>query len=461
MADITSAKQLREDRAPLAHQIMSLNDKVQAENRDFNAEEREQWDRLNSEYNLFTNRIQIAERTESILTEQNSPIDSQPKNSGAAPAAIPGRGDYDGRKALEGYENHREEPTSADRALAMQAWARVQEGMSIENSHERACRLTGVNPREKWFHAKIDDRPYSQVRRDFRNALSGNSVVGGAGTRPEGFVNSLEMALLAYAQMRQVADVLRTTDGNPITWPTVDNTSNTGRVVGENQTNTAETQPTFGKLVLSAYEYTSDFILIPNSFLTDSAFNLASEIAMMLGERLGRREAIETTTGAGTTRCKGVVTCAGTGVTSGAATVITSDELIDLYHSLDPSNRGGASVGWMFHDTCLKYFRKLKDADGQYLWQPGLMAGEPDTLYGKPVTINQSMEPLVSNLPVTAKKHVLFGDYSKFIIRLVGNDRFFRLDERYRDTDQTAFICFREMDSNTNKVSALKVLLQA
>ena len=71
------------------------------------------------------------------------------------------------------------------------------------------------------------------------------------------------------------------------------------------------------------------------------------------------------------------------------------------------------------------------------------------------------MEPLVSNLPVTAKKHVLFGDFSKFIIRLVGNDRFFRLDERYRDTDQTAFICFREMDSNTNKVSALKVLLQA
>jgi HK97 family phage major capsid protein len=90
-----------------------------------------------------------------------------------------------------------------------------------------------------------------------------------------------------------------------------------------------------------------------------------------------------------------------------------------------------------------------------------LMAGEPDRLLGYPLTINQQMEALVSDVPVTAKKHVLFGDFSKYVIRDVATPRFKRLEERYADTDQIAFIAFKELDADTIKASALKVLLQA
>jgi len=447
MADLVTAKQLREERGPLAHQIMALNDKVQAEKREFTAEENELWTRLNSEYDLFSNRIQIAERTESILTEQVTPVDSQPKNSASSsPTNIPGRGDYDGRKALEGLENRREEATPADRALAMQAWARCQEGMSINASHERACRLTGVNPREKFFHASIGLGSYNQVRRDFRNALSGNSVVGGAGTRPEGFVNSLEMALLAYAQMRQVAEVIRTSDGNPLPWPTVDNTSNTGYIVGENQSNTTSQDPTFGKYVFSAYEYTSGFCKIPNSFLNDSAFNLAQIVGEMQGEMIGRRQATDFTTGTGAGQATGFVTSCVTNsatVSAASATAISFDDLYGLKHGVDPAYRG-LGCQWMMHDSILLAVRKLKDGNGQYLWQPSRITGMPDTLDGDPLFINQAMDSTIAS----GKYTVAYGLFSKYKIRDVNDVIMRRADERYIENNQTGFIAFLRSDGN-------------
>ena len=116
-------------------------------------------------------------------------------------------------------------------------------------------------------------------------------------------------------------------------------------------------------------------------------------------------------------------TAAGTGKTTASATAFTSDELMDLFHSLDPTYRALPSCGWMFHDTVLQYIRKMKDGDGQYLWQPGLASGVPDRILGKPYAINQKMEPLVSNVPVTAKKHVLFGAFEKYLIRDAGGVR--------------------------------------
>ena len=460
---MAALKDLQEKRQALAVQIRELGNK-QAE---WTAEHEAKWGTLNTEYDAIQAAM-TAERERLAKDEsvQKRLAEIEETNKRAL---------EEGRVGLDAGRRREENPERVEkidtRAIAMQAWLRAGKGIDLTDEHRDVCKKAGVNPYSPEFNSGNPDFRYAgpswctrgtQKPREFRAGL--DVATGGAGqeTIPTGFLNELEAVTLAYASVRNVARILRTATGNAMPMPTVDDTGNTGALLAEATTIGTSVDPTFAAAAtLHAFKYTSQPVFCSSEILRDSAFNLASEIAMMLGERLGRREAIETTTGAGTTRCKGVVTCAGTGVTSGAATVITSDELIDLYHSLDPSNRVGASVGWMFHDTCLKYFRKLKDADGQYLWQPGLMAGEPDTLYGKPVTINQSMEPLVSNLPVTAKKHVLFGDYSKFIIRLVGNDRFFRLDERYRDTDQTAFICFREMDSNTNKVSALKVLLQA
>ena len=144
-----------------------------------------------------------------------------------------------------------------------------------------------------------------------------------------------------------------------------------------------------------------------------------------------------------------------------SAAAFTADELLTLIHSLDPSYRALSSTGFMMHDSVLLYVRKFKDSNGQYLWQAGLSAGIPDRLAGYPVAINQQMTGTTSNVPVTATKHVLFGAYEKYVVRDVASVRFYRLEERYRDLDQTAFIAFKRVDARALNTSALKVLLQA
>lgn len=359
---------------------------------------------------------------------------------------------------------------SENQALALQAWMRYEAGMELSDEHRAACRTVGINPGSREMALPANRIDYgapafvSRGRQHVREVRVGLDVAtSGAGleTIPEGFMSELEAVTLAYSSVRGVCRVIRTASGNAMPWPKVDDTGNTGVLLAEATTFGTSVDPTFSAVTFNAYKYSSKPVFVSYEILRDSAFNLASIIAGMLGERLGRIEGSETTVGNGSDKPLGIVAAAGTGVTSALATAFTADEIIDLVHSLDPSNRMGGSVGFMFHDTALKYIRKFKDANGKYLWQPGMMSGEPDMIYGQPYTINQHMEPLVNNLPVTANKHVLYGDFSKFVIRDVATPRFKRLDERYADTDQVAFIAFKELDSDTIKASALKVLLQA
>lgn len=355
------------------------------------------------------------------------------------------------------------------RALAFQAWMRADAGIDITEEHRAACRKIGVNPgsREIAMESNFQYGPPSfqsrgqQPAREFRVGLDVATSGAGKETIPQGFMAELERKTLEFAHVRQVCRVVKTASGNAMPWPTVDDTSNTGVLLTEATSFGTSVDPTFAAVTFNAYKYSSKPVFVSYEILRDSAFNLAQEIASLLGERLGRIEGSETTTANGSAKPLGIVAAAGTGVTSSGATAITADEIIGLVHSLDPSYRNGSSVGFMMHDTALLYLRKLKDANGAYLWMPGMMAGQSDTLFGYKIAVNQAMEPLVSNLPVTAKKHILFGDFSKYIIRDVATPRFKRLDERYADTDQVAFIAFKELDGDTIQAAALKVLLQA
>lgn len=70
-------------------------------------------------------------------------------------------------------------------------------------------------------------------------------------------------------------------------------------------------------------------------------------------------------------------------MTAASATAITADEVIDLFYSLKAPYRKNAV--WLLNDATVKQNRKIKDSTGQYLWQPSLVAGTPDTIPGRPV----------------------------------------------------------------------------
>ena len=161
------------------------------------------------------------------------------------------------------------------------------------------------------------------------------------------------------------------------------------------------------------------------------------------------------TTGSGSSDVEGIVTNSALGKTAAGTAAITADEIIDLIHSVDPAYRASPNSAIMMNDSTLAAVRKLKDGDGNYLWQMGnYQAGVPQSILGYPVVVNQAMDSLA-----TAKKVMLFGDMSKFYVRKVGGPSLYVARERFApDFGLLGFVRFDGVLVNT---AAIKHLITA
>jgi predicted phage gp36 major capsid-like protein len=248
----------------------------------------------------------------------------------------------------------------------MQAWMRYQQGYELSKRHTEAVKVCRVNPRARFLDLPLKRKaPMTQAEARALSSLTGSA---GGDTIPTGFQPSFELAMLQFGGIRNVADILRTATGNPLPWPTGNDSSNKGVMLGENTAVATTTDPTFGLVMWNAYKFTSKMILVPVELLEDSAFDLPSIIGAMCGERIGRIQADYFTTGTGAAQPKGIVTAATVGKTTASATAIKYAELVDLVHSVDPAYRGGSKVGFMFHDLILAYLSKLTDGNGKPIW---------------------------------------------------------------------------------------------
>ena len=144
----------------------------------------------------------------------------------------------------------------------------------------------------------------------------------------------------------------------------------------------------------------------------------------------------------------------GLGKTAAGAAAITSDELIDLYHAVPRMYRMRGV--WLMADATVKLVRKLKDGDQQYMWQPGLQAGQPDMLLGKPLITSTAMPAATTGL-----KSVVFGDLSGYTIADRQGTVLQRLNELYAGNGQVGFRAYRRMDGDTVDATGIKHLIQA
>ena len=161
-------------------------------------------------------------------------------------------------------------------------------------------------------------------------------------------------------------------------------------------------------------------------------------------------------TGNGTGKPLGILADAGgaqVGVTAASATAITADEVIDLFYSLEAPYRKNAI--WVLNDSTVRAIRKLKDGNGQYLWQPALHEGTYDTLLGKRIYTS----PYVPEITAGAKS-IVFGDFSFYWIGDRQGITFKRLNERYADTAQVGFLATKRLDGKLILPEAIKVLKQ-
>ncbi|MGS1116880.1 phage major capsid protein [Castellaniella sp. UC4442_H9] len=283
--------------------------------------------------------------------------------------------------------------------------------------------------------------------RAVRNTMSTTTDSEGGYTVPTTVASTILDALKAYGGMRAVAEVIRTTTGEAMNFPTSDGTSEKGEIVGEN-TAATDADISFGVKNLPVYKYSSKVVTIPWELLQDSSSDIEGFVRNRLQVRLGRITNAHFTTGSGTGQPTGLITAASVGVTGAvsATAKITYDDLVDVEHSVDPAYRRNAS--WMMHDDMLRLIRKVKDLDGRPIFVPGYEQGNPggapDRLLNRQITINQDMaSPAVSAISLA------FGDFSYYKIRDVLAVTLFRFtDSAYTKKGQVGFLAWMRSGGN-------------
>ena len=285
---------------------------------------------------------------------------------------------------------------------------------------------------------------------DVRNALQVGELTEGGYTVPDEFENQLIEALQDENIMCGLVHVISTSSGDRKI-PLVTNYGTASWI--EEEAQIPESDVAFNQITLGAHKLATA-IRISQELLNDSAFDLASFIAHEFQRRAGAAEEEAILAGDGSHKPIGLLhdtLGAQVGVTAASATAITADELIDLQHSLKSGYRRKAA--FIMNDATIKAIRKLKDGQGQYLWQPSIREGVPDMILNTRVYMSNYM-PLVE----AGNKVILYGDYSYYWLADRTGRTLQRLNELYAMTDQVGFKLTERLDGRLILPEAVKVL---
>lgn len=303
--------------------------------------------------------------------------------------------------------------------------------------------------------AEMDDKDF--IAKEYEKAgitrAAQQSTTDGSGgyTIPQGFQAELEKAMLAYGGMQEVSRIWRTTSGNTVDWPKINDTANRAYLIGEAvNAETSAVKLTDANQQFEAYKITSGMLRLSSEIVEDSAFDMVSIVNEFLAERMGRGINYYATIGDGSSKPKGITVAAAHGNNTTNDTALEASDFLALEHEVDPAYRGNAR--WMFHDTTLKEIKRISVTATTVnpLWLPSFRDGAPATILGYQYTINQDMATFTYNSGSANDnaKLVLFGDFKKFIIRYVNRMRMVRLVERFGDTDEIALCAFWRFDSD-------------
>lgn len=285
-----------------------------------------------------------------------------------------------------------------------------------------------------------------------RNALQVGTDTEGGYLVPDEFERTLVEALEEENIFRRLAKVITTSSGDRKI-PVVAS-KGTASWIDEEGT-IPESDDSFGQVSIGAYKL-GTMIKVSEELLNDSVFSIEAYISREFARRIGNKEEESFFIGDGSGKPTGILAATGgaqLGVTTASATAITIDEVLDLFYSLKASYRNKAV--FIMNDATVKAIRKLKDGQGQYLWQPSLQAGTPDTILNRPLYTSAYVPAIAS-----AAKTVAFGDFSYYWVADRQGRMFKRLNELYAVTGQVGFVATQRVDGKLILPEAIKVLQQ-
>lgn len=387
------ANTLMERRAAVVDDLQALVDRVATENRAFSAEEEQSYQRMNAEIDT------LASKAQGIL-------DAEKRNA----------------------------------------------NLSTEFAARQGNQKPAVTDGGELRSFLRDGGPGSIEFRD----LSLTAAEGG-NTVDRQFVTTLYEHLVDTASVLQAnPTVLNTEGGNTLDIPKT--TDHGAAAAATINTAVPEDDPVFGKVTLAAFKY-GQLIDVPTELIEDSGVDIEGYLARALGRNLGLQLGSVFAVGAGTTEPFGAVTQSTLGVTAASGAAITFDTMIDLFYSVSSPYRASQSCYWIMNDATAALIRKLRDnsggaGTGQYLWQPSVIAGQPDMILGKPVAVDPNFPGAGA-----AAKRVVFGDYAAFYVRYAGGLRVERSTDAKFASDQVSFRGIVRADSALVDTSALKHLI--
>ena len=284
------------------------------------------------------------------------------------------------------------------------------------------------------------------------NALQEGTDSEGGYLVPDEFERTLVEALEEENVFRTLAHVIRTSSGDR----KIPGVASKGAASWVDEEGAyQESDDAFSQVSIGAYKL-GTMIKVSEELLADSVFDLEAYISKEFARRIGAREEESFFNGDGKGKPLGILAAAGgaeVGVTAASATAITADEVIDLFYSLKAPYRKNAV--WLLNDATVKQIRKLKDTTGQYLWQPSLVAGTPDTILGRPVKTSAFMPTAAAGA-----KTIAFGDFKYYWIADRQGRTFKKLSELYAANGQVGFMGTQRVDGKLILPEAIKVLQQ-
>ena len=396
MAEQTTTE-LKQLRAKLINDMRSIIDLSDSEGRPMSSDETQKYDRMESDVDGFTQTIDRREKqtkAENMLAD--SPAEARVSNRKQTKAERLDSDEY--RAAFDKYMRFGAHALVGDEARALQEGTDSEGGYLTETVLDRVLVKT----------------------------LKNQNI------------------------MRQLANVISTTSTRNIA---VESSTGSATWTAEEAAYT-ESDPVFSQISLSAFKI-STLLKISEELMQDSIFDMSTYIGTNFAARIAEAEEAAFVAGNGSSKPTGATVGASAGVTAASATAITSNEILDLLYSLKRQYRRGAS--FLMNDSTIKAIRQLKDANGQYLWQPALSAGDPDTIGGRPVFASYDMPAATSGLV-----SVLFGDFKMgYMIADRGTTSFQRLNELYSANGQIGFRAYRRVDGKVVLAEAIKKLTMA
>lgn len=285
-------------------------------------------------------------------------------------------------------------------------------------------------------------------KRPIHDVLSEGTDANGGYLVPDEFERFIVDTLKEENVMRRLCKVITTNNERKI--PVAANHT-TATWTAENAAYT-ESSPTFGQKTIDAYKLT-DLIKISNELLEDSGFDLENYIAREFAYAFGAAEEQAFCVGTGSGQPTGLFTANGgtVGVTTASSTAITTDEIISLVYALKAPYRKNAK--FLMNDATVAALRKLKDSNGQYLWQPSIQAGQPDKLLGYEI-YTSPYAPIVAAGALT----IAFGDFQNYWIADRTGRTVQRLNELYSTNGQVGFVGTERVDGKIILPEGIQIL---